>query len=84
MAIRTKSVCPSLTALHAAVRSAQMVLPSAAFSTLQPVYTVPSEHSSAAPTGKREYGEYECLAACSAMSMSSLSVMSLSLSSLKI
>ena len=39
---------------EAAVRSAQMVLPRAAFSTLQPVNTAPSSHSSAAPTAKRE------------------------------
>ena len=35
-----------------AVRSAQMVRPKLEFSMLQPVYTVPSSHSSAAPTGK--------------------------------
>ena len=37
-----------------AVRSAQMAEPKAAFSTLQPVNTVPSSHSSAAPTGNLE------------------------------
>ena len=56
MAMRRKLRWPSLTALQQAVRSAQIVLPSAAFSTLQPVKTVPSSHSSAAPTEKREYG----------------------------
>ena len=48
------SRCPSLTAFTRAVRSAQMVEPKAAFSTLQPVNTVPSAHSRAAPTGKWE------------------------------
>ena len=54
--MRTKSRCPSLTALATAVRSAQMVGPKEAFSMLQPVNTEPSLHSSAAPTGKWEYG----------------------------
>ena len=52
--MRTKSRCPSLTALATAVRSAQMVGPKEAFSMLQPVNTVPSLHSRAAPTGKWE------------------------------
>ena len=54
MAMRRKERWPSLTALAMAVRSAQMVGPKAAFSMLQPVYTVPSSHSNAAPTGKWE------------------------------
>ena len=54
MTMRTKSRCPSLTALNTATRSAQMVGPKLAFSMLQPVYTVPSLHSRAAPTGKWE------------------------------
>jgi len=52
MTMRRNLECPSLIALTAAVRSAQMVRPKLEFSMLQPVYTVPSSHSSAAPTGK--------------------------------
>lgn len=41
---------PSLIALKNAVRSAQFVALYHAFSMLQPVYTEPSAHKSAAPT----------------------------------
>jgi len=48
---------PVPTALATAARSAQIVSPKERFSTLVPVTTVPSAHSRAAPTRKREYGE---------------------------
>ena len=57
---------PSLIAFTKAVRSAHIDGPNAAFSTLQPVYTLPSAHSNAAPTRKREYGAYDNCRAVSA------------------
>jgi len=48
------SVLPSETAFTTAVRSAQMVAPKEEFSTLQPVYILPSAVSTAAPTRKPE------------------------------
>lgn len=55
-AIMTKSRWPSESAFSSATRSAQTVSPYEAFSTLQPVYVVPSAESNAAPTLNREYG----------------------------
>src|SRR5438105_8730077 len=48
--MRVKSRWPSESALKTATRSAQIVSPYVAFSTLQPVITAPSAVSSAAPT----------------------------------
>ena len=50
MAMAVNVRAPSLIALNSAVRSAQLVSPKEAFSTLQPVKTRPSSQSSAAPT----------------------------------
>ncbi len=52
IAIATKLRSPSLTALKKAVRSAQFVGEYEAFSILHPVYILPDEASSAAPTRK--------------------------------
>ena len=46
--------------MNKAVRSAQFVAPKETFSTLTPVITVPSLYKMAQPTGKLEYGQYEC------------------------
>ena len=54
MAMAEKAFSPSLTALAKAVRSAQIVGVKAAFSMLQPVYTLPSLVSNAAPTKNPE------------------------------
>ncbi len=54
---------PELTAASTALRSAQTVRPNERFSTFVPVKTEPSSQSSAAPTRKWEYGEYEASAA---------------------
>ena len=54
IAIAVNARSPSLTALKSAVRSAQLVGVNAAFSILQPVYTLPSLVNSAAPTEKPE------------------------------
>ncbi|GEM_PF-5019620 len=54
MAPAMKSRCPSEIARQMAERSAQMVEPLAAFSTLAPSITAPLPVSSAAPTGKWE------------------------------
>lgn len=53
MAKATNSRCPSLTALHIAVRSAQIEGPYAQFSTLQPVIISPVTVRIAAPTGNK-------------------------------
>src|SRR6185437_225406 len=45
---------PCATAASTAARSAQIDAPNEAFSTLHPVYTLPSAVASAAPTRKRE------------------------------
>ena len=55
-AIMLKSWKPSETALKIAVRSAQLVRENEEFSILQPVKTLPSDVSRAAPTRKCEYG----------------------------
>ena len=62
-AIARMSRTPRPTAVHTAARSAQMVSPYERFSTFVPVITVPSAPASAAPTGKREYGDHEAAAA---------------------
>src|SRR5688572_10043558 len=54
--IRLNDRTPAATAAAIAPRSAQMVPPYDAFSTLHPTCTCPSESSSAAPTRKPEYG----------------------------
>jgi hypothetical protein len=64
---------PRPTAVHTAERSAQIVSPYERFSTFVPVTTVPSAHASAAPTGKREYGDHEAVAAAAAASSSASS-----------
>lgn len=49
---------PAATAATTALRSAQIVSPYDAFSTFTPVNTRPDAPSTAAATGKREYGAY--------------------------
>jgi hypothetical protein len=56
IAMAVKSLYPSLIAFEKAVRSAHMLGEKAAFSMLQPLNTLPSAHSRAAPTLKCEYG----------------------------
>jgi hypothetical protein len=56
-AIARKSLFPSLIALQTAFCSAHTEI-NAAFSTLQPVTTLWSAHSNAAPTENPEYGQY--------------------------
>jgi NADH-quinone oxidoreductase subunit G len=53
-AMRRNARWPAATADPIATRSAHMVRPKLRFSTLQPVKTVPSSHSRAAPTAKFE------------------------------
>lgn len=57
-AIAFKTLAPSETPLNIAVLSAQFVAPNDAFSTLHPVYILPSSNKAAAPTLKFEYGQY--------------------------
>src|SRR6187399_1350956 len=57
---RRKRRCPSEIALNMATRSAQIVSPYVAFSTLQPVMIVPSDVSSAAPTLNPENAAWAC------------------------
>ena len=52
--IATKFWCPAAIAVQAAVRSAQMVSPYEAFSTLHPATMSPDAVSRAAPTWNRE------------------------------
>ena len=49
-------ILPCATAVNMAVRSAQLVAPKLAFSTLHPVVSVPSVSKTAAPTWNLEYG----------------------------
>lgn len=56
MASRVNCCSPAATAEKMAVRSAQIVSPYEAFSTLQPQNSLPSGVRSAAPTRKCEYG----------------------------
>jgi len=72
--MRLKLRCPAETAVAIAAASAQIVDPSAAFSMMHPVKTVPSAHSIAAPFLSREYGVYEFSIASAADSNSLLSV----------
>ena len=51
MATARKSRIPRATAVNTAVRSAQLASPYDAFSTLQPVHTLPFPSIKAAPTG---------------------------------
>jgi CNT family concentrative nucleoside transporter len=66
MAMATNLRLPAATALNTAVRSAQIVKPYEAFSTLQPTKIWPSSVSSAAPTKNLEYGAYAPVRASSA------------------
>lgn len=68
IAIASKSVIPSETALNIAVRSAQTVSEYDEFSMLQPVNIFPSDERSAEPTLKEEYGEYDFSEALTAVS----------------
>src|ERR1700732_3315470 len=68
MALNPRS--PSLTALKIATRSAQMVSPYVAFSTLQPAKIRPDVLRKAAPTRKLEYGACAFSRACLAASIS--------------
>jgi hypothetical protein len=52
-----RSRAPAATALKIALRSAHTVNPNEAFSTLQPANSAPSRARTAAPTGKRLYGQ---------------------------
>src|SRR6266481_563693 len=60
----SKPRSPSLMALKMAMRSAQMVRPYVAFSTLQPPKILPEVARSAAPTRKLEYGACAFSLAC--------------------
>src|SRR6266851_1258701 len=65
------SRAPAATAWKIALRSAQIVWPNDAFSTLQPANTRPSDVRTAAPTGNRLYGQYALtLAWCAAVASS--------------
>src|ERR1700732_5506085 len=68
MALNPRS--PSLTALKIATRSAHMVSPYVAFSTLQPPKILPDVLRKAAPTRKLEYGACAFSLACLAASIS--------------
>lgn len=59
MAIAVNFLSPSETALENATRSAQILREYEAFSTFVPVYILLVFVNKAAPTAKREYGEYE-------------------------
>src|SRR5581483_3942111 len=69
------------TAAKMAVRSAQLVSPYDAFSTLQPAMISPVLVSTAAPTWKLEYGAYACFVAARA-AFNSCSLMAAELSML--
>src|SRR5574344_21975 len=68
MATAQNVLHPAAAAVNTAVLSAQFVRPKERFSIFAPVMTVPSDISSAAPTGNFEYGEYEFFDALSAAS----------------
>jgi hypothetical protein len=68
MALKPRS--PSLTALKIATRSAHIVSPYVAFSTLQPEKILPEMLRKAAPTRKFEYGACAFSLACLAASIS--------------
>src|ERR1700719_91307 len=79
-AMASKPRSPSEMALKMAVRSAQHVKPSVAFSTLQPENTRPDFARSAAPTRKFEYGAWAFSRAClAAVINASYSVIDLTL-----
>ena len=59
-------VAPLAIALATAEASAQIVLPNAAFSMLHPLKIEPRLSIIDAPTGKLEYGQWECFIASSA------------------
>jgi hypothetical protein len=69
-ATATISDSPLETAWKTALRSAHTVKPYDAFSTLQAENTVPDAVMTAAPTGNRLYGLYECRQAAWAASIS--------------
>src|ERR1700693_341866 len=73
---------PSLIALKIATRSAQMVSPYVAFSTLQPEKILPEVLRKAAPTRKFEYGAWAFSLACLAASISKSFSVTLKLPSL--
>src|ERR1700726_2670193 len=68
MALKPRS--PSLTALKIATRSAHVVSPYVAFSTLHPPKILPEALRRAAPTRKFEYGACAFSLACLAASIS--------------
>src|SRR6202795_5048361 len=80
MALNPRS--PSLSALKIATRSAQIVSPYVAFSTLQPPKILPEVLRKAAPTRKLEYGACAFSRACLAASISKSFSVTLKLPSL--